>query len=459
MNDIAQRKSRAALASVLASAGLTIGKLIAGLLSGSLALISEALHSLLDTGATIITLFAVRAADQPADDEHHYGHGKIEAVAALAETGLLIVLSLGVLFEAGRRLLSGAAAHVDATWLTYGVLVVSILVDVVRWRSLSKIAEETKSDALAADALHFSSDLVASSLVLAGLIATSFGFMQGDTLAAVGVSVFIAIAGWRLGRRTIDTLVDKAPEGIAQSIRDRVAEIPGVVEVEELRLRAAGPLVIGELSVGVSRTLPVERIMAIKEHISADIAALHPEASITITANTRVLDDESVIERVLMAAAHKRLPIHHITVQEIGGVKSIGLDLEVDGRMAHGAAHEIATMLEHAIREELGDDIEVDTHIEPMEIAELEGRDAAPADARRIEAALERIAARDVAVTDVHDVRVRATDRGLVVNYHCRVDPTLSVAHVHAEVDKIDRRLLAQMPDVTRVIGHAEPRR
>ncbi len=459
MEDLAKLKSRAALASIGASAALTIGKLVAGLLSGSLALMSEALHGLLDTGATILTYFAVRAADRPADDEHHYGHGKIEAVAALAETGLLMVLAVGVLFEAIRRLFGHEAGVIDANWLTFGVLIVSIGVDAVRWRSLDRIARKTKSDALAADALHFSSDLVASGLVLAGLVATSYGFRQGDTFAAIGVSLFIGVAGYRLGRRTIDTLTDKAPEGFTTSIRETVEAVPGVAEVEDLRLRAAGPLVIGELSVGVSRTLPVERIMSVKNDIARAIAAAHPDTSITITANMRTLDDETVIERVLMAAARRRLPIHHVTVQEIDGVKSIGLDLEVDGRMTHGAAHDVATSLEAAIRDELGADVEVDTHIEPMEIAELEGRDSGPEATTTITAALAAIAAEDGKVADVHDVRVRSTSSGLVVHYHCRVDPARSVVDVHSDVDKIDRRLQQQMKNVVRVVGHAEPRR
>ncbi len=457
-SEASKLKSRAALASIFASAALTIGKLIAGLLSGSLALMSEALHSLLDTGATILTWFAVRAADRPADDEHHYGHAKIEAVAALAETGLLIVLAIGVLFEGSRRLLGDSSPNVvNANWLTYSVLVVSIVVDVVRWRSLEKIAKQTKSDALAADALHFSSDLVASSLVLLGLIATEFGFQQGDTFAAFGVALFIAIAGWRLGRRTIDTLVDKAPDGLTQHMREIVLAVPGVAEIEDLRLRPAGPRVIGELVVSVSRTLPVERIMEVKEQITAAITHDFPEAFVTVTANTRTLDDESVLERVLMAAARKRLPIHHVTVQEIAGVKSIGLDLELDGRMPHGEAHDIASALEAAIRDELGTDIEVDTHLEPMEIAELTGRDASADVVTRIAGTLASIAAENPDVRDVHNVRVRETPAGLVVNYHCRVDPARTVERVHLDVDRIDRRLRSRTPGVIRVIGHAEP--
>jgi len=450
-------KQRAAALSIAASALLTIGKLVAGLLSGSLALMSEALHSLIDTGSTILTWFAVRAADEPADDEHHYGHGKIEAVAALAETGLLIVLAIGVLYEAVKRLISHESAPVETGWLVFAVLGVAIVVDAVRWQSLARIARETKSDALAADALHFSSDLVASVLVTIGLVATRYGFQQGDTIAAVGVAVFIGIAGYRLGRRTIDTLVDTAPEGVAEELHEIVESVPGVAEIEDLRLRQTGATVIGEVTVGVARTLPVDRIMAIKQEMSRRIVDRIPDSNITIIVNTRALSDETVMERVLMAAARKRLPVHHVTTQEIDGVKSISLDLELDGRMALGAAHEVASSLENAIRGELGTEIEVDTHIEPLEVRELQGENATAERTAMITAALKAIAATSKVVTTVHDVRARITPVGLVVNYHCWADAGASVGDVHDEVDRLDRAVKTQFPDVARIVGHAEP--
>lgn len=453
----AEIKRQAAFASILASAALTIGKLVAGLLSGSLALMSEALHSLLDTGATILTYFAVRAADKPADDEHHYGHAKIEAVAALIETGLLMVLAVAVLAEAVRRIVTPSLDHVEATWLTFGVLIVSIIVDLVRWRSLDAIAKRTRSDALAADALHFSSDLVASSLVLAGLVATHYGFAQGDSLAAVGVALFIGVAGYRLGRRTIDTLVDAAPAGLSERLRRTIENVPGVVEIEILRLRPAGPQVIGEVSIAVPRTMPLEKVYTVKQQVVAAIAEDMPEVDVTVTANPRALDDESVLERVLLIAARRRLPVHHVTIQDIDGTKSISLDLELDARMTHGAAHEIASSLEEAIQAELGSALEIETHIEPLEVDELEGADSSPERRAQIRNVLADGAIQGGVLRDVHHVRARHTKAGLVVNYHCRVDPGLSVHDVHEAVDALDRHLRVTLPEVARVVGHADP--
>ena len=449
-------KQRAALFSIFASAALAAGKLVAGLLSGSLALLSEAGHGLIDTGATILTWFAVRESGKPADEEHHYGHAKMESLAALVETGLLLGLSAFVLIEAVHRLLWPGAA-IFATPLAFGVLAVSILVDAVRWRSLSKIAKQTKSDALAADALHFSSDLVSSIFVMIGLGLTRLGYPQGDGLAALAVAIFIGIAGYRLARRTINALVDAAPEGLAPKIREILGTIPGVAHVEAIRLRPSGGEVLGEVIIGVSRTLPLERVARIKTLIIDKIRTKIPEATLTVTANPVALDDESVLERVLLVAARRRLPVHHVTVQEIDGVKSVSLDLEVDGNMSHGRAHEIASGLEDAIQAEIGEAIEVETHMESLEIRELHGQDADLLVKDAILTSLVRHAAIGGAICDPHSVRVRTTAAGLVVNYHCRIDPALSVNQVHEKVDELDRAVRAEHAEIVRIVGHAEP--
>lgn len=456
MTDTSHLKQTAALGSIGASVAVTLLKFAAGLVSGSLALLSEAAHGLIDVGATILTYFAIREADKPADDTHHYGHAKIEAVAALAQTGVLFALGIGVLVEALRRL-SGPAHALEAGPVIFAVLLVSITIDFIRWRSLSRIAAATKSDALAADALHFSSDLVSSLLVLAGLGAARLGYAQGDNIAAIGVALFIAVAGWRLGRRTIDALIDRAPEGLAQRLSQGALGVSGVAAVESIRLRPAGGRVQGELSISVPRTLAFENVAAIKARVAAAILHEAPEADVTVTANPRALDDETVLERVLLIAAKRRLAVHHVTVQDIGAVKSVSLDLEVDGRMAHGGAHELADGLEAAIRAELGAGVEVETHIEPLEIRELAGHEAGVEAARGIAAALDRHARQAGRLRDIHNVRVRRTESGLVVNYHCHADPARSVGEVHLDVDALDRLVKAEFAEIARIVGHAEP--
>jgi cation diffusion facilitator family transporter len=450
-------KEKVALTSIAASGGLTLAKGLIGFATGSLAILSEAAHSLLDLAATVMTYFAVRISDKPADDEHHYGHGKIESVSALAETGLLFLLSGIVIWEAAGRLIGDHPNAVEVTPLAFAVMVVSIVVDFFRARALYRTASETSSEALEADALHFGSDMWSSAAVLAGLGAVALGYRWADSAAAIVVAVFICIAGWRLGRRTLDTLTDTAPAGAANRIRAAVARIPGVVGIERLRTRRSGGVLFVDLAVAVSRTLPLERVAEVKDRIVHAVREGSPSAEVMVTTEPRALDDETVLERVMVIARNRGLAVHHVTVHAIAERLSVALDLEVDGSLTLGAAHDIASGLEEAIRDGLGSGVEVETHIEPMQPDPERGREAPPERITAVRNALIDIAANLDLVGEIHDVRVRETDTGEIVNFHCVVDAGVKVADVHEKVDELERDLRLRFPSITRTIGHAEP--
>jgi cation diffusion facilitator family transporter len=456
MQDI---KQRVALTSIAASGGLTLAKGVVGLATGSLAILSEAAHSLLDLAATIMTYFAVRVSGRPADEEHHYGHGKVESVTALAETALLFLLSGMVIWEAGHRLIGGETHAVAATVWAFGVIAASIVVDFFRARVLYRVAKETASEALEADALHFGSDMWSSAAVLIGLAAVLMGFPWADSAAAIVVALFICVAGWRLGRRTIETLTDTAPAGAGERIRAIATRIAGVVAVDRVRVRPAGPTLFVDLDVAVSRTLPLDRVTTIKDRIVTAVRSEFPTAETTVNSEPRALDDETVLERVMVIARNRALAIHHVTVQAIAGRLSVSLDLEVDGSLAFSRAHEIADGLEQAVRDELGVEVEVETHVEPLQTRGLFGRDAADERIRAVQDELSGIAQTLGVVRDVHDVRVRETPDGEIVNFHAYVDPLLSVSEVHDRIDDLERGLRLRFPTIKRVIGHAEPRR
>jgi cation diffusion facilitator family transporter len=452
-------KERVALASIGASGGLTIAKAIVGFLTGSLAILSEAAHSLIDFGATVMTYFAVRIAGKPADEEHHYGHGKVESVSALAETALLFVLSGVVIWEATKRLLGDQSHVVEATLAAFAVIIISVVVDFFRARLLYRVAGETASEALEADALHFGSDMWSSIAVLVGLGGVALGFQWADSAAALVVAIFVCLAGWRLGRRTIDTLTDTAPPGSAETVRRVAGKVSGVVSVDGVRVRPVGDKLFVEVVVGVSRTLPLDRVGALKAEVAQAVRAAMPRAEVGVDAAARALDDETVQERVMVIARNQGLAVHHVTVHNIRGRPSVSLDLEVDRKLALGSAHDIADKLEAALREELGIGVEVETHIEPLQPPEASGREAPPERVRAVELALSEIAAEGGMIRDVHNVRVRETDEGEIVNFHGRVDPSLAVQAVHEKVDELERALRRRSPSIKRVIGHAEPRR
>jgi cation diffusion facilitator family transporter len=451
-------KERVALSSVGASAALTIAKGVVGLSTGSLAILSEAAHSLLDFAATVMTYFAVRIADKPADAEHHYGHGKVENLSALAETALLFVLSGVVAWEAVQRLFGGHGHAVEAPVAAFAIILASIAIDFLRARALSRLAAATSSQALEADALHFASDMWSSAAVLAGLTGLRFGYNWADSAAALVVALFVCLAGWRLGRRTIDTLTDTAPEGVAERISAAARRIRNVVSVERVRARQVGAKVFGEIEIGASRTLPLDRVESLKSDIAAAVTAAVPQAQISVSVIPRALDDETVMERVMVIARNRALAVHHVTVQTIAGKLSISLDLEVDGEFSLTAAHDIADGLEAAIRDEFGPTVEVETHIEPLQMMDVAGRDAIAGEVAAIGSALAELATASGMLRNVHDVRVRETTNGEIVNFHCDVDPTSTVAAVHDLVDRVERGLRQRFPAIKRVIGHAEPR-
>jgi len=455
---MADNKEHVALGSIVASAGLTVAKAVVGLATGSLAILSEAGHSLIDLAATIMTYFAVRVSGKPADAEHHYGHGKIESVSALAETALLFVLSGIVIWAAVGRLLSVAEHSVDATRWAFAVIAVSIVVDFVRARVLYRVADKTASEALEADALHFIPDMWSSIAVLVGLAGVALGYRWTDSAAAIVVALFVCLAGWRLGSRTISTLTDTAPAGVADKIIAATKRIKGVVAVERVRARTVGATLFVDLSVAVSRTVPLDRVAILRMAIIAAIRKVTPGAEVNVAVTPRALDDETVLERVMVIARNKALAVHHVTVHAIANRLSVSLDLEVDGTLSLAAAHDIASDLEAAIRDELGPEVEVETHIEPLQLIGVSGREAPAERVTAVQAELSKLSSKVRFVREVHDVRVRDTKEGEIVNFHCRVDPGLTVRDVHDKVDELERGLRRRFPEIKRVIGHAEPK-
>jgi cation diffusion facilitator family transporter len=450
-------KEQVALTSIAASAVLTIAKGLVGFATGSLAILSEAGHSLIDLGATVMTYGAVRVSGKPADAEHQYGHGKFESVSAFAETALLFLLSGVVIWEAVKRLTEHEEHVVIANAWAFGVIAVSIAVDFFRSRALSRTAKATKSQALEADALHFSSDLWASLAVLVGLGGVRFGLWWADSIAALIVAVLVCFAGWRLGRRTIDTLTDTAPAGAAEKITVAAEKIPGVVAVDQVRARAVGEKTFVDLTVAVSRTLPLDRVTAIKDAVAAAIRQRMPGAEPTVTTDPVALDNETVLDRVMVIARNRALAVHHVMVHDLNDRLAISLDLEVDGKLSLREAHALADSLESAIAAELGAGVEIDTHIEPLQPHRASGREAPSERVKAVEIALAELAVDGRTIRGVHDVRVRETDDGEIVNFHCDVDPALSVQAVHEKVDALERALRARSPSIKRVIGHAEP--
>jgi cation diffusion facilitator family transporter len=455
MSTATSSKQKVALISLAASGGLAVLKFVAAFFTGSLALFTEAFHSLADFVATFLTYFAVRLGDKPADDDHTYGHAKIESLAALAETVMLAGLASVIAYEAIVRLWAGTS-EVIFSWWAIAVLIVSIVVDYNRSSALQQAAKEHGSAALAADAVHFSADMWSSAAVIAGLIAVFFGYSWVDSAVALVVAVMIARAALKLGWTTLNALLDRAPDGFAAAVREIAQNEAGVLAMGALRAKPVGNKLFVTLAVDVARTLHIDTIEAIRRNLADAIVERFPEADVTVTANAVVVDNESAFDKVYHIARKQGLAIHHLTIQDIGEKLAVSFDLEVDGNTPLADAHLQATRLEYEIRETLGQGVEVESHVEPLPPAMLYGQRASDGLLKQVTNELQAICTLR-GVGDLHNVRVRETNGELFVHFHCRFQPDVSVRSVHDAVDGIENELRKRMPRIGRVIAHAEP--
>ena len=276
-----KEKTRVALLSVFAAIFLTSTKIIVGLFTGSLGILSEALHAGLDLIAAAITYFSVRVSDKPADRDHNYGHGKIENIAALSKTLLLLLICTWVIYEAIHRLVTGNT-HIDINYWSYAVVVTSIIIDFSRSRVLMKAAKKYKSPVLEADALHFSTDIWSSSAVLIGLVFANFGFFFVDAIAALLVASTILYVSSKLGKRSVDILIDKAPIEMVQVIENIVRGVPGVLRFHDVKVRNSGADVFIDLCIHVEPTLSVEQEHAISAEVERRICTKIERASVHV---------------------------------------------------------------------------------------------------------------------------------------------------------------------------------
>ncbi|MDD4409074.1 MAG: cation diffusion facilitator family transporter [Candidatus Pacebacteria bacterium] len=455
--DLKKEKEAVAMSSVLAGLTLTGAKFIVGLLTNSIGIISEAIHSLLDFASAIMTFFAVRFGDKPADDSHPYGHGKIESVSALITTGLLFFTSIWIIYEATHRLIYGGV-EVEVAWYAFAVVILSIIIDISRSRALMKVAKATNSQALEADALHFTSDIWSSVVVLLGLILTLFGVKGADSFAAIGVALFVANAGYHLGKRTIDVLIDAAPEGVVDSIRSVTSDIEGVIEVSRIRVRPLGPNIFIDLLVSIDRKFSAIKSQEVVKEIERRIKEIIPQSDIVVHTQAVQLSDETIVESVQVLAAKKNLLIHSVVVDRLGEKKYISYHLELPEDLSMKEAHLIATELEDSIREGFGDEsIELNSHIEPLKNNSTLSEKADQKDIDSILSMMNSLDGEIEEIKNLHNILIRKIDGGFFISFHCICSSELDLETVHDATNRFEYLIKERIKEVRRVVIHVEP--
>lgn len=454
-------KRAAAFLSVAAAAVITALKIVVGLLTHSLGMLSDAAHSGIDLFGACLTLLSVRVADKPADENHPYGHAKIENLSAFFETFLMLTSSIWITIEAVIRIFGHPVAVRHSIW-PFVVLLLSITVDLTRSRRLKVVAERTHSDALAANALHFASDIWSSVAVLIGLTASWIGATRGipwlhyaDPAAAIVVSMLILYFGWGLAWKTIAALTDSIPRETRSRVLAEVARTDGVLSVDQARMRRAGGSYFADFTLSLSRQLTFQRTEELVRDATAAVHRVLPGADVVIHTVPRSTVAESIFDKVRAVAFRNNAILHDVSVQAFGGGLHVEQHIEVDENMPLLTAHSFVRKIEDEIRGELPQVSEVLTHIEsePATIEVAQGLERK----RDIEEHLRHAARGLPDILDIHHVVVGRVGDKLQLSCHCTLPDQLPMQRVHEVITELEDRFKLECPKVYRVLIHPEP--
>jgi len=459
-----QEKRSVALSSLLAAVLLTGTKLGIGWWTNSLGILAEAAHSALDLVAAGITFWAVKVSAQPADREHTYGHGKFENLSALAETLLLLATCVWIIYEAGRRLFFAVEeVEIDPSLWAFLVVILSIVVDYSRSRALKRAADKFGSQALEADALHFSTDIWSSAVVLLGLggvLAAEHGgpswLAKADAVAALGVALIVVGVSVQLGRRAVNDLLDTVPRGLRDQVVAAALQTPGVARLMQVRLRRSGPGYFVDLTLGVGRAAAFEQAHDIADQAEAAVRRVLPEADVVVHLEPVVAEGEDLTTTILVVAARHGLGAHSIRFSDEQGRWAVDLHVEVDRTLSLQAAHQQVSRFEEELRTIVPEFERIVTHIEPAG-AGAAAVTAEPADSARIWAVVAEFLLTSNAEAVPHDLQVQQVGGELAVSLHLTLPAATAITAAHDLSGQLESHLRRSVPQLGRVMIHVEP--
>jgi len=444
-----------ALASVVIGVGLVVAKLVVGLLTGSLGILSEAAHSFLDLAASTFTLLAVRTSRKPADREHPYGHGRTENLAAFAEGMLLLFISGLIAFEAIRRLVGGGPP-VDPTGYAFALVVATIVIETVRAFVMRRVGRAVASDAMLADSTDRVADVLANIGVLVGLAGVRMGLVWADAAAALVVAVIIVRAAGLLAWRSGDILIDRAPAGAEDQLRDAIRNVDGVREVRSVRVRRSGPNLLGDASIATGRMLSVEAASALADAVKARAGEVLPGLDLYVAVEGQRQEGD-LVERIHAAAARDGAvrDLHNVTVErEADGSLHLTMHAKLPGDQTLAKAARTSRALERAIRTELPGVNRIDIHLEPMEPDVVPGQDVTARNAQ-LASRMRELVESHPEVKRLVDVELSNRHNRIHAHVVAEVNGDISLEHAHRVESELEEMLRREIPEVHEVVARA----
>ena len=460
MENTTNIKVKVALNSLYAAVFITLIKVAAAYFSGSLAILTEVVNSGIDIFVCLVTIFSVKYAAKPADEDHNYGHEKAENFSALVQVLFLFGTSAFILYEGIARLFLNKPYDIHITIWIFGALLLSMVIDFFRARTLNKIADETKSQALKADALHFSSDILSSSIVIAGLIFTYFGFEKADAISALVVAGIIIYLGLKMSRKAVDSLLDRVPPGLSEKIRYETLLIDGVEGIRNFRIRSTGANIFIDMVIEISRIIPFSKAHDIMDAVERRLHQLIENADIVIHSEPVETDKETINDKIKMIVNSYGMKCHDVFSHKIGNEIISELHIEVTDTNDLIKAHDRVTEIEDKIKSEIGIISNVKIHIDEPSNILYDTTDITGKSGDMI-TEIKKIVGQNKNVTSSSDYSVIITNGKIRVSLNCTFDYHFSLDEVHDIVTLLESKILAELkeryPKLSNVIIHAEP--
>jgi cation diffusion facilitator family transporter len=431
-------------------------KLVVGILTNSLGVLSEALHSGIDLIAVSTTYFAVKKADMPPDSEHLYGHGKAENLASLVEAILLLFITVWISYEAFGRFVRGAL--LDVNIFSIVVMLTAISIDFTRSRALSRTAKKYRSQALEADALHFSTDLISSTVVIIGLVLIILGVPKVDSIAAISVAAIIIVAAYRLGKKSINALMDLAPVGLAKLVTEEARKVEGVEKIGQVRVRESGARTFVDITVFIDKVLSLEVAHGVTDRISKRIQSIIPDSDVIVHAEPLSVETVALVAKIRSEAVNfpEIKNIHNILVSEVDNKLHIDFHIELEGALSLTKAHDLASELEARIRKLDGSIVAVSSHVEPVDGGTYNGTVDQEA-SLKLRAAITEIIKSFPEVRSFHEIYIEMINGKFKANVHCLFKSDITVNDAHRIATEIEETIKSKIKEIEIVSIHLEP--